>query len=244
MKIIIVKNASDVGTEAAKLVIHDIQRKKGEFFLGLASGKTMIPFYRNLVRLIKRNSIDTNNIVTFNLDEYVGLNEMDKGSLRYFMEKNFFDNVNIKRKNIYFLNGKTRNILRECRKYEREIMKLGGVDLQILGIGRNGHIGFNEPMSSFKSRTRGVLLSKMTREDNVRFFGSLEKVPQRALTMGIATIMKARRIILLASGKQKAKAVALALKGRINEEVPASILQRHKDVIFVLDAGAAENLNQ
>ncbi len=243
MKIIIIKNKNDVGIKAAELVINEI-KKKPDLVLGLATGRTMIPFYRNLVKLIRRNKIDTNNLVTFNLDEYVGLNERNKGSLRYFMEKNFFSKVNLKKKNINFLNGKARNILRECRKYEKEIMKAGGVDLQILGIGRNGHIGFNESLSSFKSRTRNVLLNKMTRKDNVAFFGSLKKVPQRALTMGIATIMKARRIILLASGKQKAKAVALALKGKINEKIPASILQRHKDVKFILDAGAAENLNQ
>ena len=151
MKITIVKNAGDVGAEAAKFIIQEIQRKKRKFVLGLATGRTMIPFCRNLVRLIRRNKIDTNRIVTFNLDEYVSLNEKDKGSLRYFMEKNFFSRIDIKKENIHFLDGKAFDLKKEYKRYEEEIKEAGGIDLQILGIGRNGHIGFNEPWSSFKA---------------------------------------------------------------------------------------------
>ncbi len=234
MKIIFLKNKKDVGKNAASIVA-DAVRKKSNLVLGLASGRTMIPLYRELVRLFNNMKTSFSRVRSFNLDEYSGLNGRDKTSLRYFMNKHLFNRVNIKRENIHFLDGRTRDKNRECKKFEDSIKDSGGIDLIILGIGRNGHIGFNEPGSSFNSLTRRVKLSETTRKDNKR-------VPKYALTIGIKTIMKARKIILLASGKNKADAVGLAVKGKISKELPASVLRKHRDVIFILDKSAASLL--
>ncbi len=242
MKIVIVKNSKDVGAKAAWLVVKEIIKKR-DLVLGLATGGTMIPFYRSLIDLIKGKKIELINVRTFNLDEYVGLSREDRRSYYYSMKKNFFSKVAMLEKNINFLDGMARNLDLECENYEKKIEDAGGIDLQILGIGRNGHIGFNEPWSSFRSRTREVFLSDFTRKDNSRFFSSLSKVPKRALTMGIATIMSARKIILLASGKSKAGIVHRALHGRISEDVPASVLYKHHNIIFVSDKGSASELD-
>ena len=238
MKIIIVKNPKEVGVKAAGLVFKDIKKKKN-LVLGLATGRTMIPFYKNLVKVINNRETSTNNIRTFNLDEYVGLSFGDKRSLRYFMEKNFFSKVDIPEENIHFLDGKAKNLDLECTKYEREIKNAGGIDLQILGIGRDGHIGFNEPNSSFNSKTREIVLKEITRKDNSRYFSSLKKFPQKALTMGVGTIMSAKKIILLAFGKGKAEIIHRVLHGKVSKNFPASVLQKHRDVTFILDKGAA-----
>ncbi len=233
MKIIILKNKKEVGKGAA-FIIADAVRKNPNMILGLASGRTVIPLYKELVRLFNNGKINFSRVRSFNLDEYAGLNEEDKESLRYFMNKNFFSKVDIKSKNIYFLDGRAENFKKECRKFEKDIKDSGGIDFLILGIGRNGHIGFNEPGSGFDSLTRRVKLSEMTRKDNAALFHS-KRVPKYALTMGIKTIMKARKIILLASGKSKALAVGNAIKGKITEKFPVSALQRHRNVIFILD---------
>lgn len=243
MKIIIVNNAKDAGEKAARLVIKEIKRKQN-LVLGLATGKTMISFYKTLIRLINNRKIDISRIRTFNLDEYIGLSLNDRRSLRYYMDKNFFTKVDIKKEKIHFLDGKAKNKKRECARYEMKIKDAGGIDLQILGIGQDGHIGFNEPHSSFKSKTREVMLSEITRKNNAKFFGSADKVPRRALTMGIDTIMSAKKIILLAFGKNKAEIVARAVDGAVSEEVPASVLQKHKDIIFVLDKNAGSELEK
>ncbi len=242
MKIIIVNDARDVGVKAAELVVKEVIKKKN-LVLGLATGGTVIPFYRSLVGLVKNKKIDFSYIRSFNLDEYVGLNKKDKRSFYYFMNKNFFSKVSIWMRNVYFLNGMAKNLDVECKEYEEGINNIGGIDLQILGIGRDGHIGFNEPGSSLKSKTREVLLSDITRKDNVKFFsGEIKKVPKRALTMGISTIFGAKKIILLACGEGKAEIVHRFLHGEISEEVPASFLRRHKDFIVILDKEAASEL--
>ena len=234
MRIVIVKSIKEVVLEAVDFVFKEIW-KKPNLVLGLATGKTMIPFYKELVLAYKNSKIDFSEIKSFNLDEYLGFNEDDKKSLRYFMDINLFNKINIKKENIHFLNGSAKNIELECRNYEKEIKKTGGIDLQILGIGRNGHIGFNEPGSSFKSKTRKVKLSDTTLRDN--------KVKIKyALTMGLATIMQAKKIILLANGKHKADAIAAAIRGNVNEKVPASILKKHKDATFIIDKYAASKL--
>ena len=240
MKIIIMKNPKEVGVKAAGLVLKDIKKKKN-LVLGLATGRTMIPFYKNLVKVINKKKINANNIRTFNLDEYVGLSFGDKRSLRYFMEKNFFSKVDIPEENIHFLDGKAKNLDLECTKYEREIKNAGGIDLQILGIGRDGHIGFNEPGSNFISRTREVVLSEITKRDAAFFFHG-KKIPRKALTMGVGTIMSAKKIILLAFGKGKAEIIHRVLHGKVSKNFPASVLQKHRDVTFILDNGAASEL--
>ncbi len=242
MRVIIVRSPKDVGAKSADIVIDSIKKKRN-LVLGLATGGTMIPFYRSLTNLINGRRIDISRIRTFNLDEYVGLSREDRRSYFYFMKRNFFDKVGIWMGNVHFLNGKTDNHDFECKNYEREIKTVGGIDLQILGIGRDGHIGFNEPGSSFKSKTREILLSKITRKDNSRYFSSFNKVPKRALTIGIGTIMRFKKIILLASGKGKAEIVHRALHGSVSEDVPASILQTHRNFTVILDKDAASKMD-
>lgn len=242
MKLIIVKSSKDVGAKAAELVVRDIKKKK-DLVLGLATGGTMVPFYRSLVGLINNKKIDISRVRTFNLDEYVGLGKDNKQSYFYFMMKNFFSKVPILMRNVHFLNGKARNFNLECKNYENSIKKDMGIDLQVLGVGRDGHIGFNEPGSSLKSITREVLLSEITRKDNSRFFSSINKVPKRALTMGIATIMSARKIILLVSGKNKAEIVHRFLHGSLSEDVPVSFLLKHGNITIILDRDVASELH-
>ena len=242
MKLITVKSSGDAGAKAASLTALEIKRKKN-LILGLATGGTMIPFYRSLADMINNKKIDISRVRTFNLDEYVGLKRDDKQSYFYFMEKNFFSKVPILIRNVHFLDGKARDFNLECKNYENLIKDGGGIDLQVLGIGRDGHIGFNEPGSSLKSRTREVLLSEITRKDNSRFFSSVNKVPRRALTMGIAAIMSARKIILLASGKNKAEIMHRFLHGSLSEDVPASFLLKHDNITIILDRDAASELH-
>lgn len=243
MKLMILKGTKEVGAKAAELVINEI-KKKPDLVLGLAAGGTMIPFYQSLIRLWKNKKVDFSHVSTFNIDEYVGLSGSDKRSFRYFMQKHFFSRIGVWQRNVHFLDGRAINLNVECKNYEKNIKEVGGIDLQILGIGRNGHIGFNEPGSSFKSRTREVLLSEITLRDNARFFGNdLKKVPRRALTMGIGAILEARKIILLASDKKKAEIVHRALHGEVSKDVPASVLQKHKDVTFIFDKEAASELD-
>ena len=231
------KNKKKVAEEAAKIVLQEI-KKKQNLVLGLATGRTMIPFYNALVKLKKNEKISFTNVRTFNLDEYVGLGEKDKKSFRHFMEEYFFSKVDLKKENINFLDGKTKNFKKECLRYENKIKKSGGIDLQILGIGRNRHIAFNEPGSSIKSRTRKVRLPEETRKVN---FGSLKNAPKFALTVGISTILNSRKILLLAFGKEKKKAVQNSLQGKISSKMPASFLRLHKNVIFVVDETVMNN---
>ncbi len=243
MKLIILKDYKDVGTKAAELVSKDIIKNKN-LVLGLATGETMIPFYRSLVSLINNKKVDASEIKTFNLDEYVVFDKKNKNGYYYFMNKHLFSKIRIPAENINFLNGNVKNLDLECRNYENSIKKNGGIDLQILGIGRDGHIGFNEPGSSSKSRTREVLLSRITRKDNSRFFdGKISKVPKKALTVGIGTIMKSKKIILLASGVSKAKIVHRFLHGSIDKNIPASFLKKHRNITVILDKEAASELD-
>ena len=225
MKLIILKDKKQVSIKAGKIV-SDLIKKNPNAVLGLATGKTMIPFYKNLTK----QDLDFSKIKTFNLDEYIGLKETDKKSFRYFMNKYFFNKININKKNIHFPSYNS-------KKYEKEIKK-EKIDLQILGIGRNGHIGFNEPGSSFKSVTRKVKLTKNTRFVN-KLFG---RSSTHAFTMGIKTIMSSRKIILLAFGFAKADAIQKAIEGKLSEDVPASILRKHRNVTFILDERAASKL--
>jgi glucosamine-6-phosphate deaminase len=225
MKILVLKNKKQVSEKVADIVSNAV-KKNPSSVLGLATGKTMIPVYKNLMK----RDLDFSKIKTFNLDEYSGLKETDKKSFHYFMRKYFFNKININKKNIHFPNS-------NFKKYENEIKK-EKIDLQILGIGRNGHIGFNEPDSSFKSITRKVKLTKNTRFVN-KLFG---KSSEAAFTMGIKTIRGSKKIVLVAFGSKKAEIIAKTIEGKITEKVPASILRKHKDVTFILDEKVASKL--
>ena len=237
-------NAEEVGREAARIVANAVRRNP-ELRLGLATGNTMVGMYKTLVQLHQREGLDFSRIVTFNLDEYLGLSATHPRSFRYFMEQNFFSHVNLVPSNIHFPDGSIKNHYEKyCASYEQAIRDAGGIDLQILGIGRNGHVGFNEPTSSIGSRTRLKVLSKDTIDDNRKFFGPQEEIPQCAITMGIGTILEAKRILLLATGSPKAAPIAAAIEGPLTASVTASALQLHPDVTFIVDQQAGAQLKQ
>ena len=241
MKVIVVKTEEEMGREAAAIVAEGI-RSKPHYVLGLATGSTPIPLYQELIRLHKEEGLDFSTVITFNLDEYVGLPPTHDQSYRYFMDTQLFNHVNILKKNTHVPDGMTDDIEAHCLAYEAMIEDVGGIDCQILGIGSNGHIGFNEPGSSLASRTRVVELTEKTIQDNSRFFSSIDEVPRRAITMGIGTILDSQKLVLLATGANKAEAVAAALEGPVTAKVPASALQLHPDVTFILTEDAASGL--
>jgi len=241
MKIIIAKDYRSMSARAAWLVIKQIQKKQGSV-LGLATGDTPLGLYQNLEAAYKLKKISFKKITTFNLDEYVALAKSNKNSYYQYMQRNLFKHINIDKKNIYLPNGQAKDFKKECKNYEKMIKKAGDIDLQILGIGIDGHIGFNEPGSSFKSGVHAVNLTSSTRQVNADHFKSLKDVPKKAITMGLSTIMQAKKILLLASGKDKADIVAQALKGKITKQVPASILQKHPNLTVILDKPAASLL--
>ncbi|RLI24585.1 glucosamine-6-phosphate deaminase [Candidatus Bathyarchaeota archaeon] len=241
MKVLIVKNYEELSLETA-LRIAEAVRSKPDIVLGLATGGTPLGCYRELIRMHREEGLSFSKVTTFNLDEYVGLPPSHPQSYHYYMFHNLFDHVDVRRENVHIPDGMAEDLDEECRRYEEAIKEAGGIDLQLLGIGRNGHIGFNEPGSPFDSRTRVVKLSEQTRKDNARFFNSIDEVPTHAITMGIGTIMEARRIILIASGEAKAEAIAKAVKGPKTVDVPASALQDHPDCLFIIDKEAASLL--
>jgi glucosamine-6-phosphate deaminase len=212
--------------------------------LGLATGSTPVGLYRELIRLHKEASLDFSRVVTFNLDEYYPMGPDDPHSYRLWMQETFFNHVNIRPANIHIPNGMVAadEVEDYCAGYEQKIRRAGGIDLQILGIGRSGHIGFNEPGSTRHSRTRKVSLDSVTRRDAASAFFGEHNVPQQALTMGVGTIIEARKIVLLAFGEHKASVVRRALEDEMSEAVSASFLQKHPDVTFILDQAAAKDL--
>jgi glucosamine-6-phosphate deaminase len=228
--------------EAARIVSNAVLAKP-DLRLGLATGSTPLGLYRELIRLHRDGSLDLSRVVTFNLDEYIGIPETHPASFHAYMRKNFFDHVNVRAENIHIPDGEMRHDFGEyCDRYEAEIRDAGGVDLQILGIGKEGHIGFNEPSSSLASRTRPKVLTRSTVEDNRHFFAADEEPPRIAITMGIGTILESRRILLLASGPGKARPLALAVEGPVTSSVSASALQLHRDVTVIADRAAAAEL--
>jgi glucosamine-6-phosphate deaminase len=239
--VIVKKNYDEMSLEAAIFVANKI-KENPNCVLGLATGSTPLGLYSELIKMYKRKEIDFSNVTTFNLDEYLGLSPEHPQSYHAYMKRNFFDHVNIKPENIHIPDGLTKNSIEHCNEYERKIKEVGGIDLQVLGIGSNGHIGFNEPGSELNSRTRVVELAEKTRRDNSRFFDKIEDVPKKAITMGIATILESKNILLLASGENKAEAIKNALEGPITKEVPASFLQYHPNVTVILDEPAASKL--
>jgi len=214
--------------------------------LGLATGNTPKMVYEELVRLHKNEGLSFQNVISFNLDEYYPIGPMHSQSYTYFMSHYLFDHIDIKPENIHIPNTdwSAERIQQYCEDYEEKIVNFGGVDLQLLGIGRNGHIGFNEPGSSFDSTTRLVNLHSLTREDAKADFGSLENVPHQAISIGIQTIIQAKKILLLALGERKSEIIRKALIGEISTDVPASILQKIPQVEYILDREAAALMQQ
>jgi glucosamine-6-phosphate deaminase len=242
MLVFITNDYTELSREAAR-IIANAMRKKPDLRLGLATGDTQQGMYRELVRMHREDHLDFSRIITFNLDEYIGLPAGHPQSFRASMQKNLFDHVNIAASHIHIPDGTPRDNFDEvCNRYEEEIRRAGGIDLQVVGIGKDGHIGFNEPTSSLASRTRPKTLTQQTIDDNRHSFPVGEEPPAAAITMGIGTILEARRILLLASGAAKAKAVALAVEGPLTASVSASALQMHREVTVLVDREASENL--
>jgi glucosamine-6-phosphate deaminase len=230
---------------AAHLVARIIARElraNPHLVLGLATGKTMECVYRDLARMHQEEGLDFSLCSTFNLDEYVGVFPSDPNSYRHYMNHHLFGRVNIDPRNTHLPNGMAEDLDQECRRYEATIQRFGGIDLQLLGIGKAGHIGFNEPLSALRSRTRVKALTPTTLEQNAPFFGGVDKMPRRAITMGVGTIIEARRCLLLATGQSKAAVLAQAVEGPITSMVSASALQLHGRCTVVVDEAAAGSL--
>ncbi len=242
MKIKVVNDYKTMSKKGAKIVEKAV-REKPKIVLGLPTGNTFTGFYKELVSIHKEKGLDFSNVKTFNLDEYVGLSPTHPQSFRHYMKKHLFKHVNIKEKNHHIPNGNANDLEKVCKEYERKIKNHGGIDLQFLGIGENGHIGYNEPGSSFNSRTRVVNLSEETRKSKTDSFGRTNKVPKKAITMGIGTILESDKIILLASGKEKAEAVYKSIEENPSKKVPASALQKHQDTQLILDKGSASKIS-
>ncbi|MBO3800477.1 MAG: glucosamine-6-phosphate deaminase [Candidatus Brockarchaeota archaeon] len=243
MRVIITKDYDEMSIKAARIIAEQVRRKPNSV-LGLAAGSTPLGTYKELIRMHREEGLDFSSVITFNLDEYYGLAPDHPQSYHYFMFENFFKHVNINPKNIHTPDGLAKDVKAFCEKYEEEIKKVGGIDLQLLGIGRDGHIAFNEPGSSLAGRTMLVALAEETIKDNARFFKSEEEVPRLAITMGCGTIMEARRILLLANGENKADAIAATVEGPVTSQVTASILQMHPDIIVIVDEAAASKLKR
>jgi len=243
MEVIITKNYEEMSRVSAELIAREIKRKH-DLILGLATGDTPVGTYKGLVKLHKEEGLDFSKLTVFNLDEYIGLAPLHENSYNRFMWENLFSHVNITPENVYVPQGNTDDPEEFCRWYEEQIRDAGGIDLQILGIGGDGHIAFNEPGSSFASRTRIKALDKQTIEDNSRFFEKIEDVPRFAITMGIGTILEARSIILIANGKKKANVCAQFIEGPVTSQITASALQLHTHVTIVLDDEAASQLKR
>jgi glucosamine-6-phosphate deaminase len=240
--LIIRKNSyEDISKLSAEIIAQKI-RKKPNLVLGLATGSTPLGLYKELINMHKNEGLDFSKITTFNLDEYIGLPKTHNQSYHYFMYENFFNHINITQKLINIPDGMSEKHEIACNQYEDKIRHAGGIDFQILGIGRNGHIAFNEPGSSLSSRTRVKPLSKKTIKDNSRFFTSIDEVPTKAITMGIGTIIGSREILLLANGLNKAEIIKNCIEGPISAMHPASILQMHPKVTVLLDEDAASKL--
>ena len=244
MLLVLKANAEELGREAARMVANEVRRNPA-LRLGLATGNTVLGMYRELARIHREEKLDFSRVLTFNLDEYLGLPANHPQSFHFFMQQHFFSQVNVAAANIHIPDGAIKGGYQQyCAAYEDSIRRAGGIDLQILGIGRNGHVGFNEPTSSLGSRTRLKVLSKETIDDNRKFFAPGEDIPQCAITMGIGTILEAKRILLLASGASKAAAIANAIEGPVTASVTASALQLHSDVTFIVDREAGAQLKQ
>ncbi|HKL42782.1 MAG TPA: glucosamine-6-phosphate deaminase [Clostridia bacterium] len=241
MRLIIEDDYQQMSKKAALLLASQV-RLKPNSVLGLATGSTPLGMYNELVSMYQKDEIDFSEVKTFNLDEYYPLSPDNPKSYHHYMYENFFNHINIRQKNINILDGMADNVEHETTEYEIKIHETGGIDLQILGVGSNGHIGFNEPAERLNVTTHLVNLSEETIKANSRFFANKENVPSKAITVGIATILKANRILLLASGENKARVIKETISGHISTQVPSSLLQTHPEVAVIIDKNAASML--
>jgi glucosamine-6-phosphate deaminase len=243
MEVVIRPNA-DAATDLVARVIARELRDNPRLVMGLATGRTMESVYARLVQMHREEGLDFSACRTFNLDEYVGLSSNHANSYRHYMNHHLFLQVNIDLQNTHLPDGMAADLVAECANYERLIAGNGGIDLQLLGIGQNGHLGFNEPLSALRSRTRVKILSPMTRAQNVPLFPRPELVPHRAITMGVGSILDCRRCILLATGEEKAAIVAKAVEGPITSMISATALQLHPECTLILDEAAGSQLKE
>lgn len=240
---IIIKENGQLASAAAAQVVARLVHEKPNAVLGLATGSTPLILYRELIRMHKEGGLDFSQVTTFNLDEYIGLSPDHEQSYRRFMNENLFEHINIKMGNTHVPDGLADDVSAACAVYEQAIVDAGGIDLQVLGIGSDGHVGFNEPTSSFSSRTRIKTLTRQTVADNARFFDGEEiKVPHHCITMGVGTIMDARMNVMLAFGENKAEAIAASVEGPVAAIMPASVLQHHSNTKIFIDEAAAAQL--
>lgn len=235
MKFVICENYDEMSAKAAEIVKKEITDEP-RCVLGLATGSTPVGMYEKLAAM----GLDFSGVTTVNLDEYYPISPENENSYRYFMDKNLFNKVNIDKKNTHVPCGTAADPDEECRRYDALISELGGIDLQVLGLGKNGHIGFNEPADALIARTHVTLLSKSTIKANSRFFEREKDVPKKALTMGMASILEAKKIVLLISGKEKHAALSSLLDDKITPNVPATFLKIHRDVTVICDREAYE----
>ena len=242
MLLMIRKDYDAISKEGTRIVA-ELVRKKPDCVLGFATGNSPLGIYQELIRMHREDGLDFSKVTTFNLDEYVGLPPEHEQSYHYFMWENLFKHINVGQRHVNIPHGMADDIEGHCVWYEEQIEKAGGIDLQILGIGENGHIAFNEPGSSLGSRTRIKTLTEKTRQDNARLFDSMDQVPKYAITMGVGTIMDARKLLMLASGKGKADAIKNTTEGPISAMVPATIVQMHQHATLLIDEAAASSLS-
>jgi glucosamine-6-phosphate deaminase len=243
MEVVIRPNA-DAAADLVARVIAQEMRNNPRLVMGLATGNTMESVYARLVQMHLEEGLDFSGCRTFNLDEYVGLSSNHANSYRHYMNHHLFLQVNIDLKNTHLPDGMAADLVAECAQYERLIAENGGIDLQLLGIGQNGHLGFNEPLSAFRSRTRVKILSPVTRAQNAPLFPRPDLVPQRAITMGVGSILDCRRCILLATGEEKSVIIARAVEGPITSMVSATALQLHPECTLILDEAAGRQLKE
>lgn len=241
MKLIIAKDYEDMSRLGA-LEIANVVTENPTAILGLATGGTPVGMYKNLIKMNQEGKVDFSKITTVNLDEYVGIGGEHPQSYRYFMNENLFNHINIDKTKTFVPNGLAADIAEEGRNYDNKIDELGGTDIQLLGIGNNGHVAFNEPDQDLVAGTHLTGLTQSTIEANARFFDSIDEVPTRAITMGLGQIMKSKKILLVASGEGKAEAVAGVLSGKITTSNPATMLQMHRNVVLIIDEAAAKLL--
>lgn len=237
MEVKIFDNAEEIAAAAAKIFI-DIINEKNDAVLGLATGASPVPTYGRLIEAYKNGEVSFEKVKTFNLDEYCDLPKDDKNSYYTFMHEQLFNHVDVKEENVNFLDGNAEDWEKESKRYSEAMAAAGGIDIQLLGIGTNGHIGFNEPADAFTDESFKVTLTQSTIDSNQKYFGDVP-MPRYALTMGIGSIMKARKILLIATGESKAKAIAGMVKGEVTPQLPASVLNEHADAIIMVDKAAA-----
>lgn len=243
MKLIVVNNYEELSKVAAK-EFSKIIKEKENAVLGLATGGSPVGMYKELIRMYEQKELNFSKITTVNLDEYIGLNPEHNQSYRYFMNNNLFNHINIDKSNTFVPNGLAEDLEAQCKEYDQKISELGGIDIQLLGVGNNGHIAFNEPNNELSSGTHIISLTDNTIEANARFFDNIDDVPRKAITMGVGGIMKAKKIILIASGESKAEAIKGIFSGKITTANPATMLQMHRDVTVIVDEAAAKLINK